>query len=93
MHTLMGKSGGLCANPGGAIEPLFHLPEAGGTRRRSAPGVARRTHYAGLRRECRHHAPISEGLGGVQFSFVLPHHPRQRGTNENTSGLLWEYVS
>lgn len=37
------------------------------------------------------HAKITEGLGGVQFYFALPSHPWQRGTNENTNGLLREY--
>jgi len=30
-------------------------------------------------------------LDNVQFYFPLPHHPWERGTNENTDGLLREY--
>lgn len=37
------------------------------------------------------HAEISLALEKVKFYFPLPHHPWQRGTNENTNGLLREY--
>jgi IS30 family transposase len=36
------------------------------------------------------HAEVTEEIG-VEFYFALPHHPWQRGTSENTSGLLREY--
>lgn len=37
------------------------------------------------------HADVTAALGDVPFYFPLPHHPWQRGTNENTNGLLREY--
>lgn len=37
------------------------------------------------------HADVSAALDDVKFYFPLPHHPWQRGTNENTNGLLREY--
>lgn len=36
------------------------------------------------------HAQVTADID-VQFYFALPHHPWQRGTNENTNGLLCEY--
>lgn len=36
------------------------------------------------------HAEITDELE-IEFYFPLPHHPWQRGTNENTNGLLREY--
>ena len=37
------------------------------------------------------HAEVTEALNGVQFYFPKPRHPWDRGTNENTNGLLREY--
>lgn len=36
------------------------------------------------------HARVTDEIG-VEFYFALPHHPWQRGTNENTNSLLREY--
>lgn len=36
------------------------------------------------------HAQVTADIG-VEFYFALPHHPWQRGSNENTNGLLREY--
>lgn len=37
------------------------------------------------------HADITNTLNNVQFYFPLPYQPWQRGSNENTNGLLREY--
>ena len=37
------------------------------------------------------HQDITAALNGVPFYFPPPHQPWQRGTNENTNGLLREY--
>lgn len=42
-------------------------------------------------KEFSQHAIVTETLDQVPFYFPLPHHPWQRGTNENTNGLLREY--
>ena len=41
-------------------------------------------------REFQLHGEVTKALG-VEFYFAPPHQPWQRGTNENTNGLLREY--
>ncbi len=41
-------------------------------------------------REFQLHGEVAAALG-VEFYFPPPHHPWDRGTNENTNGLLREY--
>ena len=42
-------------------------------------------------KEFSQHPEVSQQLSLVEFYLPLPHHPWQRGTNENTNGLLREY--
>lgn len=42
--------------------------------------------------EFRYHREVTAALGGVTFYFCDPQSPWQRGTNENSNGLLREYV-
>lgn len=63
------------------IELLSHMPT---DRRRSI------TPDRGM--EFAKHISVSQALNGLQFYFPDPHAPWQRGTNENTNGLLREYL-
>lgn len=38
------------------------------------------------------HREVTSAIG-VEFFFALPHHPWERGSNENTNGLLREYFA
>ena len=42
-------------------------------------------------KEFARHADVTEYLDGLPFYFPQPHQPWQRGSNENTNGLLREY--
>ena len=43
-------------------------------------------------KEFSQHTAVTKAVNGVQFYFADPHAPWQRGTNENTNGLLREYL-
>jgi len=43
-------------------------------------------------KEFARHTAVTTAMGGVQFYFPDPHAPWQRGTIENTNGLLREYL-
>ena len=43
-------------------------------------------------KEFARHEEVTEYLDGLPFYFPQPHQPWQRGTNENTNGLLREYL-
>ena len=43
-------------------------------------------------KEFARHEEVTEYLDGLPFYFPQPHQPWQRGTNENTNGLLREHL-
>lgn len=73
------KNATLVANK--MIELLSNIPE---TKRRSIT-PDRGTEFA-------KHSVVTRALDGIQFYFPDPHSPWQRGTNENTNGLIREYL-
>lgn len=58
----------------------------------SLPSSQRRSITPDRGKEFANHPMITDALGGVQFYFPDPHAPWQRGTNENTNGLIREYL-
>lgn len=77
--TVVKKNAALVADK--MIELLSTLPA---DRRRSMT-PDRGTEFA-------KHSLVTKALDGIQFYFPDPHAPWQRGTNENTNGLLREYL-
>lgn len=97
--TVAGKAGGAC------LLTLVDRRDGflvGGKCRRKTAECVRAKMPAALRdqplasvtldrgKEFADHAQVTAEIG-VEFYFALPHHPWQRGTNENTNGLLREY--
>lgn len=56
------------------------------------PKKKRKTITPDRGKEFSKHALVTKALGGLQFYFPDPYAPWQRGTNENTNGLLREYL-
>lgn len=44
-------------------------------------------------KEFANNAEVGERLGVVQFYFCQAHHPWEKGTNENTNGLVREFFT
>ena len=97
--TVAGKAGGACLLT--LVDRSDGFLVGGKLRRKSAecvrakmPRALRGQPLASVTldrgKEFASHAQVTEELG-VEFYFALPHHPWQRGTNENTNGLLREY--
>lgn len=82
-YTKTRKVSGRCAEPvrKKMIAMLARLPEE---RRRSVT-LDRGKEFA-------QHARISKALGKMPIYFCDPHSPWQRGTNENTNGLLRQFL-
>lgn len=97
--TVAGKAGGACLLT--LVDRASGYVAGGKCRRKDAGSVAGKipkalrgqpvaTITADGGKEFASHALVTEAVG-VEFYFALPHHPWQRGTNEDTNGLLREY--
>lgn len=58
----------------------------------AVPEKKRRSITPDRGKEFAKHSAVTKALNGVQFYFPDPYAPWQRGTNENTNGLLREYL-
>lgn len=58
----------------------------------SIPNEAVKTITLDRGKEFSNHFAVTEALNNVPFYFPDPHTPWQRGTNENTNGLIREYL-
>ena len=56
------------------------------------PQKKRKTITPDRGKEFSKHTLVTQALNGLTFYFADPHSPWQRGTNENTNGLLREYL-
>ena len=97
--TVAGRAGGACLVTmvdrmsgylAGRKSPSKRKGDVRGAMVESMRGHAVETVTLDRGKEFASHAQVTEELG-VEFYFALPHHPWQRGTNENTNGLLREY--
>ena len=59
---------------------------------KSLPKTIRRSITLDRGKEFSKHAEISTNMDGLKFYFADPHSPWQRGTSENTNGLIREYL-
>lgn len=97
--TVAGKAGGACLVTSvdrrsgylvGGRAARKASDEVGAVMRASLAGQPLETVTSDRGKEFACHAGVTAELG-VEFYFCAPHCPWQRGTNENTNGLLREY--
>lgn len=97
--TVIGKPGGACLLT--LVDRKSGLLIGGKVQKRQSELVSKAMIRA-LRHHPNHSVTLDRGSEfakhdivtkklGVEIYFAMPHHPWQRGTNENTNGLLREY--